>query len=121
MFTKFVNNYIVLPCTDVKDLPTQSNGAKKMNNANTLKVSDIADIYILGRRWFQKTYGNTYHSVTIRVKNIEVAYIPFTYGFGNQFEVTAKDWLVENGFINRTDSLDKAFVDVEDVQRKKDL
>lgn len=56
------------------------------------------EISVEGRRWFQKTYGNTYHSVRIYVDGKEVAYLPFQYGYGDQFLQTALDWLKANGY-----------------------
>lgn len=55
------------------------------------------NIHIEGRRWFQRTYGNTYHSVRIFRDGAEIAYLPFAYGYGNQFLQTAFDWLGHNG------------------------
>lgn len=57
----------------------------------------MKNIHIEGRRWFQKTYGNTYHSVRIFHDNKEIAYIPFCYGYGEQFLQTAFEWLAANG------------------------
>ena len=55
-------------------------------------------IHIEGRRWFQRTYGNTYHSVRIFRDGEEIAYLPFQYGYGEQFLQTAFDWLAEHGY-----------------------
>jgi len=56
---------------------------------------------ITGRRWFQTTYGNTYHSVQIRdlEKNEIISYIPFRYGYGDQYRQTAYDELVKLGLV----------------------
>jgi hypothetical protein len=54
-------------------------------------------IHIEGRRWFQRTYGNTYHSVRIFRDGEQVAYLPFQYGYGEQYLQTAFDWLAANG------------------------
>ena len=54
-------------------------------------------IHIEGRRWFQKTYGNTYHSVRIYRDGEIIANLPFQYGYGEQFLQTAFDWLAANG------------------------
>lgn len=54
-------------------------------------------LHIEGRRWFQRTYGNTYHSVRIMEDGAELAYIPFAYGYGDQFLQTALDWLKAHG------------------------
>jgi hypothetical protein len=58
---------------------------------------------ITAKRWFQKSYGNTYHSVTIRenlfnayqkndiIYNKEVGRISFRYGYGDHYLNTAAD------------------------------
>lgn len=88
-----------------------------MKKINTLKIE--------GRRWFQKSYGNTYHSVTVYV-NDEVLRKDFEYGYGNQYLQTAIELLQANGYNDiKTFSDLRAipnFIEgVVDVQRKKDL
>lgn len=56
-------------------------------------------MHIEGRRWFERTNGNTYHSVRIYQGSAELVYIPFTYGYGDCFLQTAIDWLKDNGHI----------------------
>ena len=46
------------------------------------------NITLIGRRWFQKTYGNTYHTVTVLIDGTEVYQSPKSYGYGDQY-VTA--------------------------------
>lgn len=60
------------------------------------------NIHIDGRRWFQKTYGNTYHSVRIFKDGQLIAHVPYEYGYGEQFLQTALDWLRANGHIPDT-------------------
>ena len=60
------------------------------------------NITLIGRRWFQKTYGNTYHTVTVLIDGKEVHQSPKTYGYGDQYAQTGLDWLQENGHISRT-------------------
>jgi len=55
------------------------------------------NIHIEGRRWFQKTWGNTYHSVRIFKDGKELVYLPYEYRYGNQFLQTAFEWLGNNG------------------------
>ncbi len=43
-------------------------------------------ITLLGRRWFEKTNGNTYHSGIAYIDGKEVVKIDFRYGYGNQWE-----------------------------------
>jgi hypothetical protein len=54
-------------------------------------------LHIEGRRWFQKTYGNTYHTVRIFADGELVHTSERQYGYGDQFLQTALDWLKANG------------------------
>lgn len=51
------------------------------------------NITIDARRWFQTTYGNTYHSVSVFVNNKLVGSCPFAYGYGEQYLQTAHEIL----------------------------
>ena len=55
---------------------------------------------ISGRRRFQKTYGNTYHSTTISElvdgQRVELVYIPSQYGYGDQYRQTGRERLAKN-------------------------
>ncbi len=54
-------------------------------------------MHIEGRRWFQRSAGNTYHSVRI-FDNGECLYQSgIHYGYGEQFLQTAWAWLAQNG------------------------
>ena len=55
--------------------------------------------HIEGRRWFQRTYGNTYHSVRIYQGNALLVCLPYQYGYGEQYIETAIQWLEDNGHI----------------------
>jgi len=61
--------------------------------------------YVTPRRRFQKTYGNTYHSVSIqevttlqdgKLEYKQLVYIPMQYGYGEQYMQTAKAYLEDN-------------------------
>jgi len=84
-------------------------------------------LHISARRWFQRTYGNTYHSVRIIKDGQQIAHIPFAYGYGAQWLQTAIDWLRANGYPDAEygtlylREVLKGTYDVQDVQRKKDL
>lgn len=106
---------------------------------NALK--EFKKIDIIGRRWFQKTYGNTYHSVIVLVDGAEVGRVDYKYGFGNAYTQTAFEILQRQGFYPQTgqrlqngisadyylflkdtvNNLDKFHFTVIDVKRKKDL
>jgi len=51
-----------------------------------MKIKYVAN----AARWFDKTYGNTYHSVRItRIKDNKTLYCPFQYGYGDCYRQTA--------------------------------
>ena len=59
----------------------------------------MQSILIVGRRWFQRTYGNTYNTATIYVDGQCVHKTPKQYGYGDMFEQLAVDWLEDNGYM----------------------
>lgn len=90
----------------------------KFNIFNTVNANEIREISITGKRWFQRSYGNTYHSVSVAVlvsretanrldpeayplteRNgdvwIDLAYVRDVYGYERHFENTALVLLVE--------------------------
>lgn len=92
-------------------------------------MKKIETLVIRGRRWFQKLYGNTYHTVTV-VVNGRILKSSIQYGYGNQYLVTAVDLLRENGYdihennievLRSLKELCKNDYEVVDVPRKKDL
>lgn len=93
-------------------------------------------LHIEGRRWFQRTYGNTYHSV--RIYEVEenhpsnsylLDYLPFNYGYDDQYLQTALDWLKANGYAPADAPYGTLYLrevlhathSVVDVKRKRDL
>jgi hypothetical protein len=54
---------------------------------------------INGRRWFQRTYGNTYHTFEILIDGRNVFNSPRHYGGGSMYEQNAAEWLVKNGHL----------------------
>jgi hypothetical protein len=83
---------------------------------------------ITAKRWFQKTYGNTYHSVKVeQINETEkktIGYIPFRYGYDSQYMNTAAEIIGISETSLRKDmikNLEKYHVTVTDVLRKKDL
>lgn len=91
-------------------------------------------LHISARRWFNRTQGNTYHSVTVYRDGVQVARVPYAYGYGSQYEETACDALEAAGIVPKRDrqsmaglhylrDVCKLTVSVEctDVQRKRDL
>lgn len=88
-------------------------------------------ITIIGRRWFQKSYGNTYHSVTVIVDGETIGRVDMTYGYGDQYIQTAHELLCKAGkfkggysefCMDRMGGNRKNYViAVSDVARRKDL
>lgn len=83
--------------------------------------------HIAGRRWFQKSYGNTYHTVTIYKDGEQVAYLGPTYGYDDHYLQTAVDWLrkkghpeAEYGTLWLRETLGASY-NVADVRRERDL
>jgi transcriptional regulator of met regulon len=89
-------------------------------------MKKIESLKIYGRRWFQRSYGNTYHTTTVIVNGEELK-SNIVYGYGNHYLQTAADLLKENGY-NIPENNSEAYIlmtkydhEVVDVKRKKDL
>jgi len=59
---------------------------------------EVKSIYLHGRRWFQRSYGNTYHTCEIWVNGRLIHKIPFTYGYGDLCVYNGAKWLADNGY-----------------------
>ena len=47
--------------------------------------TQMETLTIIGRRWFDRVNGNTYFSARAIVDGKEEAYIPYEYGYGDQY------------------------------------
>jgi hypothetical protein len=56
-------------------------------------------VEIRGRRWFQRAYGNTYHTAHVYIDGKHVLSVPRQYGYGEQYADTAMDMLEKQGLI----------------------
>ena len=56
-------------------------------------------VSITVRRWFQKTYGNTYFSANALVDGKPVEGIDFEYGYGSHGEYQMMEKLIEDGYV----------------------
>lgn len=112
---------------------------KNINKATPviINLSDIEAVHILAKRWFQRSYGNTYFSLTVDVeiqgKIIEVVNIPFEYGYGDHYDTVAlqqfsqvvnlqgkeKDYSYLTRFCKENNI--PCYSHASDVGRKKDL
>jgi len=59
-----------------------------------LKKGD--DVLIIGRRWFDKVNGNTYHTAELQVNGNFVAKSGMQYGYGDNYVETGKELLLQN-------------------------
>ena len=59
----------------------------------------VTSITVIGRRWFDRINGNTYFTAVILVNGAFVHKIEYRYGYGNQYEWDAADWLETNGYL----------------------
>jgi len=101
-----------------------------IGNTQTAKVKSVE---IWGKKWFQKSYGNTYHKVRVYVNNELIGTSPITYGYGDSYLQTAKDILIKKGYfpiaLKKTNNLYSFFKDrkidfkyyANDVKRERDL
>ena len=58
----------------------------------------MRSIFVDGREWFDKVNGNSYFSARVFVDGVEVARIPFQYGYGSAYESAAAWALQHLGF-----------------------
>ena len=49
------------------------------------------EILVIVKKWFDKTYGNTYHSIQFELNN-RIIHSGLTYGYGSQYEQTFKEY-----------------------------
>ena len=115
---------------------SESDSDPALEAASFERPAKIESIEITGRRWFQRGPGNTYHSVRIYVNDSFVHMICFAYGYDQQYQQSAAEWLEANGYIEcehysngskeslwrACDRLGIKYTStVRDVPRKKDL
>lgn len=92
----------------------------------------IKEIKVFGRRWWNRSCGNTYHTVDIYLNGKLLHTTTMRYGHGGQYMDTAFAWLEDNGYLPKrehreppwllADKMGFKFIqDVVDVKRKRDL
>jgi hypothetical protein len=108
----------------------RSNPTRRKNASKALRKRLPKKIEIWGKRWFQKTYGNTYHTTRIYFNDKLVFESPRGYGYGDGYIQTAKDWLVANRWMPANEPVWRYFRDdkgidysahATDVKRQRDL
>jgi hypothetical protein len=98
-------------------------------------------IHVDAKRWFDKTYGNTYHSVKVYVNNELIGENSFCYGYDQAWQQTAHEILMKKGYFQKTglslssgankdyynfitwirDNRENYTYNVTDVNKRKDL
>ena len=87
-------------------------------------------VEIIGTRWFQKSYGNTYHVARVYFDDELVYESPITYGYDDGYVQTAQKWLAENRWMPSDEVPWRYFRDQKgrqyqahavDVPRERDL
>jgi hypothetical protein len=97
---------------------------------------NVNNITIFGKRWFQKSYGNTYHTAAVYIDGEFLEKSEKQYGYDEAFVQTAEDILVKRGQVPlkthanggrdplwqycRENGI-RLLVFVSDVSREKDL
>ena len=66
---------------------------------NTPTATLPRSILIIGRRWFQRSYGNTYCTSEIHIDGKLVHKLPRQYGYGDYYRQAAEDWLDSSGLV----------------------
>jgi hypothetical protein len=62
-------------------------------------MKKVRSILVIGRRWFQRGPGNTYHTAQVVVNGKTVHKSTRQYGYGESYLQTAQSWLESNGHI----------------------
>lgn len=96
----------------------QEKGAAWLSQVAPLPTPSLYVTKITVRTWFQRTYGNTYHTVTLELANGTVHEGSVTYGCGDHWKKTATDLMLTLGVAFAGYWGD---VEVTEVKRRKDL
>ena len=59
----------------------------------------MRSVFVDGREWFDRVNGNSYFSARVFVDGVEVARIPFQYGYGSAYEYAAAWALQDMGIL----------------------
>lgn len=92
-----------------------------VNDKSNLKDQYDNNYVVVALRHFDKTYGNTYHSVRVlNVKKHKTYYLSDIYGYGSQYLESAKQLIKDNE--NKDVKLNNLNVlSIVDVNTKKEL
>lgn len=115
------NTYMLYGCKITVSENDKDYAVSAMKNNDYKKINTLQ---VICHKWFQKSYGNTYHAVKVYV-NDEILVKDFCYGYGSQYLQTAIELLQKAGYNINTfsdlRSIEGFTENVTDVKRKKDL
>jgi len=80
------------------------------------KCKQVTNITISARRWFDKQWGNTYHSVEVFANGKLIGERPYEYGYDEAYLQTAHEILAEKGMYPYRKT--KEHVEVKDKEGK---
>lgn len=95
-----IRKYYIGNTFNLSSMADEERGQERVTVGAKVDFLPKHKIHIEGRRWFQKTYGNTYHTCSIEIDG-ETYYTPKEYGYGDQYLETALSWLEANGYIEK--------------------
>lgn len=67
----------------------------------TQTETKMNSLFIEARCWFDKTYGNTYHSVRLTANGLPIGQVGLTYGYGDMWKYTALEYLKKFGLVEQ--------------------
>jgi hypothetical protein len=79
-------------------IPAYNEGGNINTNENKMKkrLEKGDDVLIIGRRWFDRVNGNTYHTAEVQVNGEFVGKSRMTYGYDDQYLETGKEILLDH-------------------------
>ena len=86
-------------------------------------------LHIEGRRWFRRSFGNTYTSVRIFLNGEQIATLPPQGGYGDHYLTIALEWLKAEELLPKSAEYGTRYLrenvgatySVVDVARERDL
>jgi hypothetical protein len=91
---------VLMPLSDEDEYANgggvNNNKILKEEKMEKQKLKDGDNVLVIGRRWFDRVNGNTYHTAEVEVNGKFVGKSPMTYGYDEQYLQTAKEILLEH-------------------------
>lgn len=71
-----------------------------VKNPISKEIKKCKSMLIIGRKWFDKVNGNTYHTTEIQLNGEFFCKSSFTYGYGDHWKQTALELLQDKGLVS---------------------